>query len=44
MSKISKHDTLLEYYFSFGSTNTLSLYIRIAKLGLLGCYFSFGSN
>jgi len=29
--------------FHLGSTDTLSLYIKIAKLGLLGC-FSFGSN
>ena len=43
-SKISKCNTLLGCYFSFGSTNTLSLYVRIAKLSLLGYYFSFGSN
>ena len=24
--------------------DTLSIYIRITKLGLLGCYFLFGSN
>ena len=42
--KISKRDTLLKCYFSFGSINTISLYIKIAKFGLLECYFSFESN
>ena len=30
--------------FYLSSTNTLSVYIRIAKFGLLGCYFSFEST
>ena len=42
--KILKRDTLWGCYFSFGSTNILSLYIRITKLSLLGCYFLFESN
>ena len=30
--------------FHLGLTDTLFLYIKIAKLSLLGCYLSFGSN
>ena len=30
--------------FYLGPIDTLSLYIRIEKLDLLRCYFSFGSN
>ena len=30
--------------FYLGPTDTLSLYLRIAELSLLGYYFSFGSN
>ena len=30
--------------FHLGLTNTLFLYIKIAKLNLLGCYLSFGFN
>ena len=44
MPKRSKCDILLKCYFSFKLTLYISLYLRIAKLGQLGCYFSFGSN
>ena len=44
MSKKSKRDILLKCYFSFKLTLYISLYLRRAKLGLLRCYFSFGSN
>ena len=44
MPERSNCDILLKCYFSFKMTLYISLSLKIAKLGLLECYFSFGSN